>query len=312
MVNSHQTTPKKVRKAVLPVAGLGTRFLPATKAMPKEMLTVVDKPLIQYAVEEALAAGIEEIVFVTGRGKTAIENHFDRPYELCSTLEKKGKLKELEIVENIIPEHVRIFYTRQGNPLGLGHAVWCAKSVIGDEPFAVILPDDMIHCDKSVPLKDMVDLYNNTGVSNVLVEEVPLERTKSYGILDVKDEQVENGHIKVHGFVEKPNPEEAPSRLGVVGRYVFSPEIFDYLDEKEIGAGGEIQLTDAMVKLQKSQGFNGFLSTAKRFDCGDKVGYQQANLYFALRDSYIGPRLLEYIQGLELPAAVKENLKVVG
>lgn len=303
-----QSKGQKVRKAVFPVAGLGTRFLPATKAMPKEMLTVVDKPLIQYAVEEALAAGIEEIIFVTGRGKTSLENHFDRPYELCSTLEKKGKLKELEIVENIIPEGVRVFYTRQGNPLGLGHAVWCAKSIIGDEPFAVILPDDMIHCDKSVPLADMVKSYEETGVSSVLVEEVPLERTKNYGILDVQNEQAENGSIKIHGFVEKPKPEEAPSRLGVVGRYVLSPSIFKYLEEKEIGAGGEIQLTDAMVKLQKEEGFNGLISTANRFDCGDKVGYQHANLYFALRDDYIGPQLWDHIQGLEMPS----KLQVVG
>lgn len=292
-------TIKKVRKAVFPVAGLGTRFLPATKAMPKEMLTVVDKPVIQYAVEEALAAGIEEIIFVTGRGKTSIENHFDKPYELCDILKQKGKIKELEQIEHMLPENIRISYTRQGEPLGLGHAVWCAKSLIGDEPFAVILPDDIIYADQSVPMKEMVEAYERTGVSHVLVEEVPQERVQNYGILDIQNEEISGGQVKVHNFVEKPKAEEAPSRLGVVGRYVLNPSIFKHLDKKEKGKGGEIQLTDAMDKVLQEEGFYGHIFTGKRFDCGDKVGYQHANLFFALKDEYIGPKLMEHIRDLD-------------
>lgn len=297
---------KKVRKAIFPVAGLGTRFLPATKAMPKEMLTVVDKPLIQYAVEEALAAGIEEFVFITGRGKSAIENHFDKPYELGEVLKKKGKIEELESVMNIIPDHARIYYLRQGEPLGLGHAVWCAQTVIGDEPFAVLLPDDIIHSDESVPLKGMVESFEQTGKPIVMSQEVPLERTCNYGILDIGDNTFNNkGIIDVNGFVEKPSPEESPSTCAVVGRYVLTPRIFDFLAEKNIGAGGEIQLTDAMTRLCEEQGFQGFKLNGIRFDCGDKVGFQKANLFFALRDPYIGPRLLNFIQDMPGPKLLK-------
>ena len=296
---------KRVRKAIFPVAGLGTRFLPATKAMPKEMLTVVDKPLIQYAVEEALAAGIEEFVFITGRGKSAIENHFDKPYELGDLLEKKGKIEELESVMNIIPEHARIYYLRQGSPLGLGHAVWCAQAVIGDEPFAVLLPDDIIHSDATVPLKDMVESYEKTGKPTVMTQEVPLERTRNYGILDIGKNEFDGNDISVNGFVEKPLPEEAPSTCGIVGRYVLTPRIFDFLAEKNIGAGGEIQLTDAMTKLCDEQGFQGYRLDGMRFDCGDKVGFQKANLFFALRDPYIGPRLLNFIQEMPGPKLLK-------
>jgi len=288
---------KPVRKAVLPVAGMGTRFLPATKAMAKEMLTVLDKPLIQYAVEEGLAAGIEEFIFITGRGKAAIENHFDRPYELCSSLEKKGKLKELEMVQNIVPEHCRMIYTRQGDPLGLGHAVNCANHIVGDEPFAVILPDDIIYDENTPSLKEMIETYNKTGKSVVLTQEVPENRIKNYGILDTNGEKPDaDGNIQVHGFVEKPNPEDAPSNMAVMGRYILTPSIFKHLEKGEIGAGGEIQLTDAMDKVLQEEGFYAHLFTGERFDCGDKFGFQQANLFFALKDDYVGPRLQAYIE----------------
>lgn len=290
---------QKVRKAVLPVAGLGTRFLPATKAMPKEMLTVVDKPVIQYAVEEALAAGIEEFVFITGRGKSALENHFDHPYELAETLRKKGKVAELKLVEDILPPQVRLYYTRQGQPLGLGHAVWCARSVIGNEPFAVLLPDDIIFSNTTPALKGMVETFEKTGTPVVMTQEVPAERVRNYGILDVAGAQMQNAVVKVAGFVEKPSPEEAPSKFAIVGRYILTPRIFDFLAEKSIGAGGEIQLTDAMHKLALEQGFYGYLLDGRRFDCGDKVGFQQANLFFALRDAYIAPRLKPFLKELE-------------
>ncbi len=292
------TSIKKVRKAVMPVAGLGTRFLPATKAMPKEMLTVVDKPIIQYAVEEAVAAGIEEIIFVTGRGKAALENHFDEPYELAQVLNAKGKTAELEAVTNMLPSNVRLVYTRQGSPKGLGHAIGCAADIVGDEPFAVLLPDDIIYNAHSTPLKDMVNLYEETGKSVVLAEEVPTERLKNYGILDVAGAAITNGQTDVAGFVEKPAPEDAPSNLGVVGRYVLSPEHFKYLLQGNIGAGGEIQLTDAMAEVAKTEGYKGLLLDGERFDCGDKVGFQMANLFFAMQDDYIAPRLQPFLQEL--------------
>ena len=299
-------TTKIVRKAVLPVAGLGTRFLPATKAMPKEMLTVVDKPIIQYAVEEAVRAGIEEIIFVTGRGKDALENHFDYPYELAGTLEKKGKLKELGLVTEMLPKSVRLFYTRQGEPLGLGHAIWCAKSIIGDEPFAVLLPDDIIYSNEGTALADMVKTYEETGSSVVMVQEVPKDQIRKYGILDIKNEKLENGRIRAHGFVEKPEPENAPSNMGVVGRYVFTPRIMDFLDDSvkafqttgAAGAGGEVQLTDAMDKLLAEESFYGQTLNGQRFDCGDKFGFQQANLFYALKDDFISPKLKAYIKEL--------------
>jgi UTP--glucose-1-phosphate uridylyltransferase len=285
----------KVTKAVIPVAGLGTRFLPATKAMPKEMLTVVSKPLIQYAVEEALAAGIREFVFVTGRGKSAIENHFDKPYELSDTLSKKGKLKELESVEKILPKDARIYYTRQGEPKGLGHAVHCAAGIVRDEPFVVVLPDDIICCNKHNPLKEMIALYEETGQSVVMVEEVARERTQNYGVLDV-DGPAEGNVVKVKGFVEKPKPEEAPSNLAVTGRYVLTPSHMQVLANTPPGKGGEIQLTDAMVEVCKAEGFRGYKFDGKRFDCGDKVGFQMANLYFAMQDEYIAPLLKPFVE----------------
>ncbi|MFZ2620041.1 MAG: UTP--glucose-1-phosphate uridylyltransferase GalU [Alphaproteobacteria bacterium] len=286
---------QKVRKAVLPVAGLGTRFLPATKSMPKEMLTVVDKPIIQYVVEEALAAGIEEFVFITGRGKQALEDHFDRPYELADTLEKRGKMELLDKVLNILPSHVRVFYTRQGQPLGLGHAVQCAHSVIGDEPFAVLLPDDLLCGSKENALGNMIKLYEETNKPVVLVENVPADKTVNYGILDLGGKGVIGNRAEAVGFVEKPHPDEAPSNLGIVGRYVLTPRIFDFLSKEKPGKGGEIQLTDAMNSLCAEQGFMGHVYEGQRFDCGDKVGWQMANLYFAMKDPYIAPRLLPYL-----------------
>ncbi|PIZ30720.1 MAG: UTP--glucose-1-phosphate uridylyltransferase [Alphaproteobacteria bacterium CG_4_10_14_0_8_um_filter_53_9] len=286
---------RKITKAVFPVAGLGTRFLPATKAMPKEMLTVVHKPIIQYAVEEALAAGITELIFVTGRGKDALENHFDHPYELADTLRKKNKLKELEELENMLPEGVRIYYTRQGSPLGLGHAVHCASGITQDEPFAVLLPDDIL-AEKSGEhtLSEMVKLYEETGKSVVLCEEVPEERTKNYGIIKPAG-AISGRHVSVAGFVEKPKAEDAPSRLGIVGRYILTPAHMQQLAKGAIGAGGEIQLTDAMTHVCEAEGYSALISNAKRFDCGDKVGFQMANLHFALKDEYIAPRLLSFV-----------------
>lgn len=286
---------QKVTKAVLPVAGLGTRFLPATKAMPKEMLTVVHKPIIQYAVEEAYAAGIREFIFVTGRGKDALENHFDKPYELSDILSKRGKLKELEAVENVLPRDARVYYTRQGDPLGLGHAVWCAAGITQDEPFAVLLPDDIICTEVENPLKEMIRLHEETGRSVVLSEEIPYEKTRNYGILDLGGGGVKDRRAEVKGFVEKPEPDVAPSRLSIVGRYVLTARHMHLLAGAKPGKGGEIQLTDAMHTVAGEDGFMGYVSRSQRFDCGDKVGFQMANLYFAMQDPYIRERLLPFL-----------------
>lgn len=288
-------TKPKVTKAIIPAAGLGTRFLPATKAMPKEMLTVVSKPIIQYAIEEAYEAGIREFIIITGRGKAAMENHFDHPYELADTLQKKGKLAELETVNNVLPSDARIYYTRQGQPLGLGHAVACAATVTGNDPFAVLLPDDIICRDKENPLAEMIKIYEQTGQSVVLAEEVPHDRTNQYGILNLGGQGVQNRQAKVQGFVEKPKIEEAPSNLAIVGRYVLSPAHMPQLAKTQPGKGNEIQLTDAMVEVCKREGFIGYVSQSKRFDCGDKVGFQMANLYFAMQDPYIAGRLQPFL-----------------
>jgi UTP--glucose-1-phosphate uridylyltransferase len=285
----------KVTKAVFPVAGLGTRFLPATKAMPKEMLTVVHKPVIQYAVEEAYAAGIREFIFITGRGKDAIENHFDKPYELADVLRKRGKLAELEMVEHVIPADAKFYYMRQGEPLGLGHAIHCAHTITRDEPFAVLLPDDIVFEEGSQPLTEMLRLFEKTGKSTVLAEEVPYERTRNYGILDLAGGGVKDRVADVKGFVEKPEPDVAPSRLAVVGRYVLTPAHMEILAQAKQGKGGEIQLTDAMDAVARSEGYNGYVFEGQRFDCGDKVGWQMANLFFAMRDPYIGPRLQPFL-----------------
>lgn len=267
------------RIAVLPVGGLGTRFLPATKAVPKELLPVVDKPLVEYAVEEALAAGIETVVLVTGRGKSAIEDHFDRAVELEAVLEGRGKAAELARIEAAVPEPGRLLVTRQQRPLGLGHAVWCARALVGDEPFAVVLPDDLVQADTPC-LKQMVEAHREVGGNMVAVAEVPRAQTDRYGILEVGED---DGRLaEIAGLVEKPRPEEAPSTLGVIGRYILLPDVFDALARTGQGAGGEIQLTDAMAGLIGRAPFHGFRFAGRRYDCGDRIGFLEANVAYAL------------------------------
>tara|TARA_R110002111_G_scaffold113505_2_gene174361 strand:+ start:1001 stop:1882 length:882 start_codon:yes stop_codon:yes gene_type:complete len=279
--------PKKVRKAVFPVGGLGTRFLPATKAMPKEMLPVVDKPLIQYAVEEARDAGIEEFIFVTGRGKTIIEDHFDRSYELESVLIERQKDSLLRELQASVPKAGTIAYIRQQEPLGLGHAVWCAKRLVGDEPFAVILADDLILADTPC-LAQMTAAREEKGGGNMLaVMEVPKAHTSRYGILSPGKES--GKLIEINGLVEKPAPEAAPSNLAVIGRYILEPGIFDLLENQSRGAGNEIQLTDALSSLLGGDPFYGLKFDGTRYDCGDKIGFLEANIAFALnRDDMKG------------------------
>ena len=281
-------TNRPVRKAVFPVAGLGTRFLPATKAMPKEMLPLVDKPLIQNAVEEARAAGIEEFVFVTSRGKDVLEDHFDINYELNDTLQRRGKKAELAQVESTEIGSGHLYFTRQHKPLGLGHAVWCARHVIGREPFAILLPDVVVLSDRPC-LAQMIDAYDEFGGNVIAVNEVPHEQTNRYGIL--APGAVKGRSVEVLGLVEKPKPEEAPSNLSVTGRYILQPEVFDYLDRQETGAGGEIQLTDAMLKLVGAQPFHGYQFEGQTYDCGDKIGFLEANVAFALRRPDMGDTL---------------------
>jgi UTP--glucose-1-phosphate uridylyltransferase len=284
---------KRLRKAVFPVAGLGTRFLPATKAMPKEMLTIVDRPLIQYAVEEAIEAGIEQMIFVTGRGKTALEDHFDIAYELEAVM--KGRGKPLDILDSTRMAAGAIASVRQQEPLGLGHAVWCARELVGDEPFAVLLPDDLM-VGRPGCLAQMVEAYGKVGGNIVCVEEVPRERTASYGI--VAPGTREGRLTEVKGLVEKPKPEDAPSNLGIVGRYILQPEVMAILDAKERGAGGEIQLTDAMAKLIGTQPFHGATVDAERHDCGDKVGFVKANLALALKRDDTAPAIRAFLATL--------------
>lgn len=270
---------KPIRRAIFPVAGLGTRFLPATKSMPKEMLPVVDKPLIQYAVDEAREAGIEEFIFVTGRAKSSIEDHFDHSYELEHSLEERGKTELLNILHKILPKVGQVTYTRQQQPLGLGHAVWCARYHVRNEPFAVLLADDLI-LSKPGCLKQMMDIYNNVGGNLVAVKDVPREDTNKYGILDVISD---DGIIaNARGLVEKPSPEVAPSTLSIIGRYLLQPEVFSQLDLQQAGAGGEIQLTDAIAKTIGVVPFYGFRFKGERYDCGDKLGFLEANLAFGL------------------------------
>ncbi|MEE9139987.1 MAG: UTP--glucose-1-phosphate uridylyltransferase GalU [Alphaproteobacteria bacterium] len=270
---------KPVRKAVFPVGGLGTRFLPATKAMPKEMLPVVDKPLIQWAVEEAQAAGIEQFIFVTARGKTALEDHFDHSFELSQMLAEKGKTAELGAITDILEEPGQVVYTRQQEPLGLGHAVWCARNLVGDEPFAVLLADDLVFSEKPC-LAQMIAAHEKVGGNVVAVMEVPREHTGRYGILDV--ERDDGRLVSVRGVVEKPEPASAPSTLAVIGRYVLSPDIFTHLAGQERGAGGEIQLTDALAAMIGAVPFHGLRFEGRRFDCGDKCGLLEANIALAL------------------------------
>tara|TARA_B100000989_G_scaffold170015_1_gene127251 strand:- start:258 stop:1127 length:870 start_codon:yes stop_codon:yes gene_type:complete len=270
---------QKIRKAVFPVGGLGTRFLPATKALPKEMLPIVDKPLIQYAVEEAAAAGIEEFVFVTGRGKQAIEDHFDISYELDQTLSARGRDDLVGSLRSWMPDPGQITYTRQMDPLGLGHAVWCARKYIDDEPFAVLLADDLVLASKPC-LQQLIESYHITPGNIVAAMDVLPEHTDRYGMLDV--EKDEGQLVSVKGLVEKPLRANAPSNLAIIGRYILMPEVFDHLAEKHPGAGGEIQLTDALAKMVNSTPFYGLRFEGRRFDCGDKVGFLEANLAFAL------------------------------
>jgi UTP--glucose-1-phosphate uridylyltransferase len=273
------TSSKKVRKAVLPVAGLGTRFLPGTKAVPKEMLNIVDKPVVQYVVEEAMAAGIEHIVFVTGRNKAVIEDHFDIQYELNDTLRNRGKNAELEMLNSMLPKAGATSFTRQQEPLGLGHAVWCARDIIGDEPFALLLPD-MVMQDKQGCLSGMMDLYNNTGGNVISVEEVAMEGAHKYGVVGVGEEL--DGGFEITGMVEKPARGSEPSNLFINGRYILQPDIFDILETQERGAGNEIQITDAMLKLADQQKFSGYRFHGNTYDCGTKQGFILANVAYAM------------------------------
>ncbi|MEM7750099.1 MAG: UTP--glucose-1-phosphate uridylyltransferase GalU [Pseudomonadota bacterium] len=274
-------TKPAIRKAVFPVAGLGTRFLPATKAMPKEMLTVVDRPVIQHVVDEARAAGIEHFVFVTGRNKGVIEDHFDSMYELEHTLEQRGKKSELDRLQQDLPGAGQTSFTRQQAPLGLGHAVWCAREIVGDEPFALLLPD-MLHFHSTPCLAEMMAAYNEHGGNHIAVAPVPEDQTHQYGIVGVDDASAKIS--KIDQMIEKPAPGTAPSNLHITGRYILQPEIFQLLENQETGAGGEVQLTDAMIKLQsdRNQSFHAVRFDGDIYDCGSKVGFLAANIAYAL------------------------------
>jgi len=286
---------QSIRKAVFPVGGLGTRFLPATKAMPKEMLPVVDKPLIQYAVEEAMAAGIEEFIFVTGRGKTAIEDHFDHSVELETMLSERGKGEILESILAVMPGPGQVSYLRQQKPLGLGHAVWCARNIIGNEPFAVLLADDLIQAAPSC-LEQMAQAYSEVGGNVVAAMDVPRADTGRYGILDVGDDS--GRLVEISAMVEKPDPAEAPSTLSVIGRYILQPQVFRYLERGETGAGGEIQLTDGLARMIGTMPFHGFRFAGRRFDCGDKVGFLEANVAMALERDDMKDGVNQFLKGL--------------
>jgi UTP--glucose-1-phosphate uridylyltransferase len=290
------TDPKPLRKAVLPVAGLGTRFLPATKALAKEMLPIVDKPLIQYAVEEARAAGIEQFCMVTGRGKTALVEHFDIAFELEATLRARGKEPMIaELREAQLPAGA-IVTVRQQEPMGLGHAIWCARAFIGDDPFAILLPDDLILADTPCTAQ-LAAAYRETGGNVVAVTDVPREHTNRYGILRVGED--DGRLVDVLGLVEKPRPEEAPSTLSVIGRYVLRPEVIGHLARMERGAGGEVQLTDAMARMIGTLPFHGLRYEGRRFDCGDKVGFLEAQVAFALRRPELAPQLRAFLRDIE-------------
>jgi len=289
-------TMKRITKAVFPVAGMGSRFLPATKASPKEMMPVVDKPLIQYAVEEAVAAGITDMVFITGRNKRAIEDHFDKAYELEAELSAQNKEQLLSLVRDIIPSHVNCIYIRQSEPLGLGHAVLCARPVINDEPFAVILADDLI--DGSVPIiKQMVDVFAQHQCSILGVQNVPRDQTRQYGI--VSSVPLEKDIEQVNAIVEKPKPEDAPSTLAVVGRYILTPRIFDYLEKVQAGAGGEIQLTDGIAALMKEEKMLAYRFSGTRYDCGAKLGYLKAMVALGLKHPEVRDEFAAYLQSLK-------------
>ncbi|KTT22584.1 UTP--glucose-1-phosphate uridylyltransferase GalU [Pseudacidovorax intermedius] len=293
-------TNNRIRKAVFPVAGFGTRFLPATKAQPKEMLPVVDKPLIQYAVEEAYAAGIRDMIFVTGRNKRAIEDHYDTAYELESQLEASGKNALLRIARSVAPEDMTCSYVRQPRMLGLGHAVLCAEHLVGDEPFAVLLADDLMVGPEGGEgvLSQMVRTYNNLGGSVLAVQEVPLDQVKRYGI--VAGDPMGDGLTQVRAMVEKPAPENAPSRLGVAGRYVLTPGVFDEIRRQTKGAGGEIQLTDGIASLMKKESVYAYAYKGTRYDCGSKEGFLQATVELALAHPEVGGYFKDYLKGLAL------------
>ena len=288
----------KIHKAVFPVAGMGTRFLPATKASPKEMLPVVDKPLIQYAAEEAVMADIDTLVFITGRHKRSIEDHFDKAYELETELNAEGKNTMLNMVQNILPKHVKCIYIRQSEPLGLGHAVLCAKPVVGDDPFAVILADDLIDDGGSGCLAQMIEIYENAQCGVVGVQEVDKKEVKSYGVISGK--QIQDNLWDVDTFVEKPEPKDAPSNVAVVGRYILEPSIFNILEQTGEGAGGEIQLTDALATQAKSEKLLAYKFDGKRYDCGSKLGYLEATVELAMKHNGVGKRFTEYLKQLNL------------
>jgi UTP--glucose-1-phosphate uridylyltransferase len=296
---------KKITKAVFPVAGLGTRFLPVTKASPKEMLPIVDKPLIQYAVEEAIAAGITEMIFITGRNKRAIEDHFDKAYELENELATRHKEELLEVLRGIKPDNVQCFYVRQAEALGLGHAVLCAERMVQDEPFAVILADDLL--DAEVPvMRQMTELHAHYGSSIIGVEAITPEKSSSYGV--VAGTAFEDRLLKLHGIVEKPAPENAPSNMGVVGRYILTPSIFKHLRDLQPGAGGELQLTDAIARLLQQEAVLSYQFEGKRFDCGSKQGYLQATVEFALKHPEVKDEFRTFLRGLnEEPGALEET-----
>jgi len=286
---------KPVRKAIFPAGGLGTRFLPATKTLPKEMLPVVDRPLIEYVMDEARAAGIEEFIFVTGRGKNAIEDHFDSDFELETTLTERGKDKELALINAPKLEPGQIAYVRQMAPLGLGHAVWCARNLIGDEPFAVLLADDLIKADKPT-LVELVEVYEKHGGSVVSLMEVPPEQTARYGV--ITPGEVDGRLVEIKGLVEKPAPEDAPSNLAIVGRYILQPEVMEYLGRGKTGAGNEIQLTDSMIDLVGKSPFHGLKLAGTRFDCGDKLGFLEAGIAYGLEHPELGEALRDRIAAL--------------
>ncbi|MCA1060867.1 UTP--glucose-1-phosphate uridylyltransferase GalU [Rossellomorea aquimaris] len=288
---------QKVRKAIIPAAGLGTRFLPATKAQPKEMLPIVDKPTIQYIIEEAVASGIEDIIIVTGRGKRAIEDHFDKSYELEETLAKKGKYEQLEEVQGI-SKLANIHYIRQKEPLGLGHAISCASRFIGGEPFAVLLGDDIVHSQNKPCLKQLIDIYERYNSSVIGVQEVPQVDVSKYGVISINQNGIEDGVYHINDLVEKPRVEEAPSNYAIMGRYVLRPEIFNILENLTPGAGGEIQLTDAIKELNEMQMVVGFEFDGVRHDVGDKFGFIKATLDFALEREDLKGQVMEYLESL--------------
>lgn len=292
-----------IKKAIFPVAGMGTRFLPATKANPKEMLPIVDKPLIQYAVEEAVACGITELIFVTSSSKRAIEDHFDSNFELESKLTNNGKQELLNIVRGILPKGVSCAYIRQPEALGLGHAVLCAKPIIADEPFAVLLADDLIEGDHQNCLQQMADIYQETHQSVIAVQQIPHEETDKYGI--IAGDGISNNIIKIKSIIEKPAINDAPSNLGVVGRYIFTPAIFNFLERTPAGRSGEIQLTDAIARLLLQEPVRALRFRGKRYDCGTKLGYLEATVAYALKHTELATEFKRYLQNITLDYATE-------